>query len=952
MEDSKEFTSALPNHSRLFVSASATQRRILTVLIGSAFAAGLIAMLIDLFQRATPGEIQPLSSRILAAAAMFLAGTAALVGIKERQTRDIQRRARVWRVIAAGFGILYLGQGVGYLLTARTAGAFDVRVEVVPMIIATPLLMIGLLWLGWPPNMGRADRWSVAADTLVAAFILSAVWVLAVTPAHKEANDPNQSIFVDLDPWFQWAAAVIIVAMASASRRSGSLAFPQLALLQSAVLVYLISDILGDSLEFGDRYSGITWSMLGFIATVALFALFTVRPAMEADTDTTRTQREWWSTLVPAIPISLLAVVAAVYRFRFGPIPAGAAVTITVSIVVVVVVDLARRLLLYRLIREQIDDVVSDKLAEGSNQAWFGALLGDSRDVVTVVDRQGRIVYQTPSVTNAFGYQPSELVGVPLHQLSANTNKSNLAQLLLQSAVMESSGEPLDIVILDSHGVPHDTETTIRPMNLGGFDGFVLTTRDVTDRRQLRAALTASGMRDPLTGLNNREGLLSRLQTLHDADGPGHFAVGLIDLCGFRDLNDGHGHEIGDEALRAVAASLNRLPASAVAVGRIGGDEFALVLHSEEPEIDIGLARRQLQDDLRGLALSDDTLVDVNFSLGYAVCEGPDHLSAVELLEQADLALSSARRAGPMGITKYEPGMRDSLTQRLKSERALRSALESDRILVHYQPIVSFANGHITGVEALVRMRDSEGRLVSPALFVPMAESLGLIHQLGQVVLRTALTDLQVIRTALGHGLTVSVNVSAMQLDPGLHPSVSEALQDTGADPQELTLELTETVLAENQEAARNYLAKLRSMGCQVALDDFGTGYSSLAYLASMPVDILKIDRSFVSALGTSDSAMVLVRAVVQLAASLGLTTIAEGVETTVEDDILRELGTDRAQGYLYSRPLPLAELLTLIASTGGRLGNGRSQSQRLNPSSVVDESGAKSGARPVSTER
>jgi EAL domain-containing protein (putative c-di-GMP-specific phosphodiesterase class I) len=306
------------------------------------------------------------------------------------------------------------------------------------------------------------------------------------------------------------------------------------------------------------------------------------------------------------------------------------------------------------------------------------------------------------------------------------------------------------------------------------------------------------------------------------------------------------------------------------------------------------------------------------------------------LLEQADLALSSARRGGPLGVTRYEPEMRASLTERLLAERSLRTALENSQILVHYQPIVSFVDGRITGVEALVRMRASDGGILSPALFVPMAESLGLIHQLGQVVLRTALADLRHIGQALGRSVTVSVNVSALQLDPALHPSVNEALREADADPAAVTLELTETVLAENQEAASNYLADLRQMGCRVALDDFGTGYSSLAYLASMPVDIIKIDRSFVSGLGQSDSSFVLVRAVVQLANSLGLTTVAEGVETPEQDNILRGLGADRAQGYLYSRPLPLSELLALIASTGGNLSVAVNQASAAVPPSAL----------------
>jgi EAL domain-containing protein (putative c-di-GMP-specific phosphodiesterase class I) len=217
-------------------------------------------------------------------------------------------------------------------------------------------------------------------------------------------------------------------------------------------------------------------------------------------------------------------------------------------------------------------------------------------------------------------------------------------------------------------------------------------------------------------------------------------------------------------------------------------------------------------------------------------------------------------------------------------------------------------------------MLDSEGTLVSPFVFVPVAESIGLIHELGLRVLAVALHDVQTVSAAIGRQLTVSVNVSALQLDHDLHPTVEDAMALSGVDPHQVTLELTETVLAENQDAAGQYLSRLREMGCTVAMDDFGTGYSSLAYLASLPIDIIKVDRSFVMGLGQQESSMVLVRTVIQLARSLGMRTVAEGVETIEQAQILRALGADRGQGYLFSRPLSIAHLLALLESTGGVL--------------------------------
>ncbi|MCB9411489.1 MAG: EAL domain-containing protein [Actinobacteria bacterium] len=908
---------------RLTFGASPAERRTLALLVGAAFLVAAWAVVTDIGQRSGGGGLVPVASRIPAALALALAGIAGTVAAVGRRARDTVRRKNAWLLVAVGIIVLYLGQALGYLTTAGSGGVFDVRVEVIPLLVGAPLLGIGALMLSWPPGMSRIDRWSVTADTLVAAAALLAVWLLVVAPGFQDVSDPDQAPFVALDPWLQFASALAVVAIASASRRSGSLPLPQLALLQATIVVYLTSDILGDSIAQADRASGITWSILGYVAATGLFCLLAVRPALETDTPRSLLIRERWSTLVPAVPVALMAVVAIAYRVLVGELTLAAGLAVSLTVVLVVVVEIVRRSVLHRQVVEQVEQAVSDNIARAANQEWFGALLGDSQDVVTVVDRRGMIIYQTPSMTNTFGYLPSELAGTPLADISPNTDEAELTELLLRAAVDESAYGPHDLVIADAHGLPHDTETSIRPLNVGGADAFVFTTHDVTDRRQLRAELSASGMRDPLTGLNNREGFLNRIGALHSTSG-NSLAVALIDLVSFRDLNDGHGHEIGDEALRAVASSLTRMPDYVAAVGRIGGDEFALALKSEMVEADVGHARRHLQEDLCGVALSDGTLVDLGFSLGYAVCDGPPHLSSVELLERSDLALSSARRAGPLGITKFEPRMRTALAERLRAERALRSALENDRILVHYQPIVSFVDGGIIGVEALVRMLDDDGKVVSPGLFVPMAEDLGLIHRLGEVVLQQALRDLHAIRRALGR----SLNVSALQLDPQLHPSVNEALRDSGTDPHDVTLELTETVLAENQEAASNYLSRLRRIGCRVALDDFGAGYSSLYYLASMPVDILKIDRSFVAGLGTSNSALVLVRAVVQLAASLGLATVAEGVETAEQAQILRDLGTNRAQGYYYSRPLPLADLLAMIEASRGCLEPG----SRLRP--------------------
>lgn len=612
--------------------------------------------------------------------------------------------------------------------------------------------------------------------------------------------------------------------------------------------------------------------------------------------------------------MALFVVVSISFRWVMGPLVSSVAVAVSISMAVIVLATALGRAVVFHQSRRLRDALLAEGLAEGASSEWFGALVGDSRDAVVVVDRRGAVLYQTPSMQRGFGYSAAQLLGSEIGSIVAGDER--LSELLLRAAVDPDDRGPHDLTVVAADGRPHQTEITIATLVVGDSDCFVLTIRDVTDRHMLRAALSDSSLTDPLTGLRNREGFLRQLdESLATATTP--VAVALVDLYRFRDLNDGHGHDRGDDALRTVGASLSRLQGPLLSIGRLGGDEFGVALASEVPDLEIGRLRTDLQRQWCDVALSDGTVVDLGFSVGYAVADSGT--PAAELLERADLAQSSARRSGPLGVSRYEPQMRSALVARLAAEQALREALANDRVVVHYQPVVSLLDVRTHSVEALVRMVDDQGRFVSPAEFVPIAEATGLIHELGNVVLETALRDHHVLAAAAGREIGVAVNVSALQLDPNLHPTVAEALARSEVGASCVTLELTETVLAENQESASAYLSQLRMMGCSIALDDFGTGFSSLAYLAGMPVDILKIDRSFVMGLDHTTSSQVLVRAVVQLARSLGLTTVAEGVETAEQAAMLRALGADYAQGYWYCRPIPLTELVARLGANNGK---------------------------------
>ncbi|XVV16979.1 putative bifunctional diguanylate cyclase/phosphodiesterase [Actinoplanes sp. CA-131856] len=418
----------------------------------------------------------------------------------------------------------------------------------------------------------------------------------------------------------------------------------------------------------------------------------------------------------------------------------------------------------------------------------------------------------------------------------------------------------------------------------------------------------ASAMRhmvrhDALTGLPNRHLLTAGVASSG--------ALILFDLDGFKDVNDRLGHTIGDELLVAVAGRLRPLLRPEEHLARTGGDEFALLL----PSSDLIEANSRAADVLAALRPPIEVrghTLHVTGSAGVRLlAPGTD---VAEALSDADLALYAAKAAGKDRAELYDPRLRQEQIDRVRLVEHLRAGLANDEFTVHYQPIVALCSGLIVAVEALVRWTPPGRPPIGPDRFIPAAEDSGLIIGLGERVLRRACAD-----AAVWHGLygiAVTVNVSPRQLtDPSFTAKANRAIAESGLPPSALTLEITEGVLIGSGAQALAHLHALRADGVRVAIDDFGTGYSSLAYLRDLPIDTLKIDKSFMPADPADRRQTALVRAVVDLARSLDLTTVAEGVETEHHADLLRELGCDRGQGYLFARPAPAAQITGLLTS-------------------------------------
>ena len=419
--------------------------------------------------------------------------------------------------------------------------------------------------------------------------------------------------------------------------------------------------------------------------------------------------------------------------------------------------------------------------------------------------------------------------------------------------------------------------------------------------------LARAALRDPLTGLASHALLVDRLDhaLVRAARKNAAVAMLLVDLDDFRAVNDGLGPDAGDALLVAAADRLVNLLRAADTIARVGGDRFGVLLEdADEPGSRIA-ATRVLAALAEPVGLAD-RLVPVSACVGVAV--GPPDQSADELLRDADLALHAAKRLGPGRVAFYEPEMRSTALTRLDLKTDLRHALARDELRLVYQPIVATSDERTVAVEALLRWDHPERGPVSPAEFIPLAEESGSIVAIGRWVLSEACRQ-----AAAWSDITVSVNVSPRQLQqPAFVDDVAAALSDSGLPADKLVLELTEGLLVADLDAAERTLVALKAVGVSIAIDDFGTGFASLTYLQRFPVDVVKIDKSFIDTVA-GDGAHLL-DGLLALARSMQVTAVAEGVEGVAEHDALRDLGCKLAQGYHYARPVPASELPGLAA--------------------------------------
>jgi diguanylate cyclase (GGDEF)-like protein/PAS domain S-box-containing protein len=832
------------------------------------------------------------------------AAVAAVSGAR-RQPRS---RRFPWTCVALGLTFSAIGDVIFYLLLLATGVAPAVSLADAFWLAAYVALAVGLssLVVG-----GRGLR-RVDLDGLTDIGSFTVLAVIVVTRLSAVQNILTDSTYSLLSRtiWTSYpildAALLGVVAHAMVSRRLRSRSG---VLLGCGVALWLVADFA--ALLIADMAVISTWLDLGWmLGAVGLAAASWLaaapnsaggsRPAVARVTDA--------RLVITFLPLLVPGVIE-IWELNNGrdanPVPLFAA---TLALVVLAFVRSAR---LVKARNRQ------EAALEQSTQ-YFAALAENSSDAVIVIDRRGCILNEAPNLATMLGHPGIATTGMDVVELlrpfDREAARTGLNRWWSTKEVIA------DAEVLATHADGSHRWFGVRAANLSNnpvVAGMVINLRDITDRKRAEQELSHNAFHDSLTGLANRALFNDRLEhTITRTARTGHnVAVVYLDLDGFKMINDTRGHEAGDRVLGEVATRLAGVVRSSDTVSRLGGDEFAILIEENQHVLDEAetLAERILQA-LTAPFVVDRQQVVLSASIGIAL--GDISCTASSMMRDADVAMYRAKTTGKGRWALYEPGMRTAALERLELESDLRLALEMHQFRLVYQPIIALRSNRLVGFEALLRWDHPTNGVIEPDTFIPIAESNGTIVAIGRWVLDEACrTAAQWRRSYPSAELTMAVNLSGRQIaTPEIVEHVASALEGSGLLPASLILELTESVLVQDTETAARRLEALRALDVRLAIDDFGTGYSSLSYLRQFPIDILKIDRSFTNTITDRSHIPAIVRGLLDLARTLNMETVAEGIELDVQLDSLRDQHCDFGQGFLFAKPLNADDAAMLIA--------------------------------------
>lgn len=576
---------------------------------------------------------------------------------------------------------------------------------------------------------------------------------------------------------------------------------------------------------------------------------------------------------------------------------------------------------------------------ESAEAHWLQSVFEHSSLGIAKLDRVARVVEANAAFELLLGRTATSMAGHHVREFAAAEDAEAIVSLVAEVCSGKSSSSSREVRFVRPDAKLVWGSIVMSRVGNHRDEGIIAIVQDISNRKTLEAELLHQAFHDSLTGLANRALFLDRIDhaLLHSTRDPERIGVLFIDLDDFKTINDTQGHAAGDRVLQRVAMTLLNATRGCDTVCRLGGDEFAILLErvnqDEGPEV---AAQRIVNSLARPIEVEPGRCVTVSASIGIAVRTRVEERD--ELMRNADVALYEAKNRARGRWVVYDPAMHAALVDKVSLEADLRAAIErcqlahrpglektgtyprfgeqasQSQISLSYQPIVDMASETLTGFEALLRWTHPERGMIAPSTFIPVAEESGLVLALGRWALRTACHQAAAWNASAGRPVTVTVNLSGRQLqDEALALDVESALRESGLDASQLILEMTESVIMKESSTAQARLHELKELGVRIAIDDFGTGYSSLSHLQQFPVDILKIDRSFLHKMHQGPNDAALVRTIIALAKLLSLRTIAEGVEDAEQQEQLRELGCDSAQGFLFGRPMTVAEVESLI---------------------------------------
>jgi len=813
-----------------------------------------------------------------------------------------------WIALAVALALYFVGIAIGAVSWLRGQDPFPGPADIMfcafyPVLAAAVLFLIRAAAVRVP-----WIQLSLDATIFVAGFG-AFFWFLVIRPAalHVEVDFLKQALslaYLGLDCVVLLILGVLVLTGAGSA---GGWRIPLLLL--SGFAIMFLGDILWSLAKVRGYYlPG------GFQDVLYMFCYVPVaaagRAQMRAIAALARTMSNTSDALARSLPYAamLAAFLVLVYLAR-GDIR-GPSTVMTMIVFALTLLFMVRQGVVLRG-----DALLRERRAARMVEERYASLIANASDVIMIIAPDGMLRFVSPACERTLGLKPEEITGRSLPELWVGEDGEKV-RLFLAEVAATRSGTVGPVELRIERGARRcviegvGSNLTEDP----AVQGLALNFRDISERKALEEQLRQLAFHDPLTLLANRNLFRDRVQhalTLAQF-GQGSVAVMFLDLDNFKNINDSLGHDAGDCLLQAVAQRIVKTTRSSDTVARLGGDEFAVLLEGIATVSEVGRLADALIDTLDLPFTLEGMEVRVAASIGVAFST-PD-TGAEALLSNADIAMYHAKAAGKNRHVTFQPQMQDMLQERLRLEADIGRALAHEEFFLEYQPIIDLGTKSLLGVEALVRWRHPEAGILMPGRFIQVAEECGQIVKLGRWVLKQACRDVCAWRRSIagGSGLRLAVNISGRHLQHGeLVDDVAQALRESGFEAGNLVIELTESTTMYNTEANLERFQRLKALGVKLAIDDFGTGYSSLSYLHRFPIDILKIDRSFVSRLTNSDNGPELARAVITLGETLGLDTVAEGIEHEPQVAALLALGCVAGQGFLFAKAGSLEELST-----------------------------------------